>query len=177
MNLGVYFCCVNVILKISRVKIKIHLMFTKFYWTTKKQTPIQSIFFVTITKTNLIFTNNIFLFSLHFKITDHLLQINKLEIEKDTCEVVLRWSHPTVDSHHWLHYWEKLMAQSRLVVWRNGLRGDRYSIYYKMYFTARRSLRILYLSECITYWTRWNNSAFFYVAYDNNRYGSFIIFA
>lgn len=28
-----------------------------------------------------------------------MLQINKLEIGKDTCEVVLRWSHPTVDSH------------------------------------------------------------------------------
>lgn len=27
------------------------------------------------------------------------MQINNLEIDKDTCEVVLRWSHPTVVSH------------------------------------------------------------------------------
>lgn len=33
-----------------------------------------------------------------------MIQISKLEIDKDTCEVVLRWNHPTVDSHLIIDY-------------------------------------------------------------------------
>lgn len=43
--------------------------------------------------------NYILLFYLHFQITGNLLYINKLDIDRDTCEAVLRWSYPTVDSH------------------------------------------------------------------------------
>lgn len=39
----------------------------------------------------------IFRFYLYFNITGHLLQLNKLDIDKGTCEAILRWSHPTVD--------------------------------------------------------------------------------
>lgn len=78
--------------------------------------------------------------------------------------------------HHWLHCLEILNAQHLLDLWQNGLRRDGYTIFYNMYFTARTSLRLYYLSECITFWSRWNNFALFYWAFNNHRYGFFLVF-
>lgn len=53
-------------------------------------------------------------FYLNFKITGHLLQINISDIYKDTCEVIIKWSHPTVDAHLITEY----------IVWRYSLHNN-----------------------------------------------------